>query len=408
MIEVLEKPIIKGKSLLCLPSNYTIIDLETTGLDSEFDEIIEISALKIKNDCVIDEYSTLIKPNFPINTFITELTGITNEMVENAPTIEQEIKRLINFIGNDILIGHNINFDINFICNNYNKIEKDNFINDYVDTLRLARRILSDLHHHRLIDLVKYYEIKSDGFHRSSKDCKNTLEVYLHLKQDILKKFDSEDNFIAEMKKSSILKASNISTFNKDFDITHPLYNKKCVFTGSLEIMQRKEAMQKVVDIGGLVQDNINKETNYLIVGSLDYSSNVRDNKSSKMKKAESMKLKGLDIEIISENVFYEMLNINYDVENKMHAHKKSADEIPLILDIDYKNLEDKQYNEHNIEYDKSNDTYNFIIWDENWEEIKLGHIDKQYNELVKEIIKTKGLKKMKLLIKNKQLFIKI
>ena len=172
--------------------------------------------------------------------------------------------------------------------------------------------------------------------------------------------------------------------------------------------MQRKEAMQKVVDVGGLVQDNITKETNYLIVGSLDYISNIKGNKSSKMKKAENMKIKGLDIEIISENTFYDILNINYNIENKTHAHTKSIDKIPLILDLDYCKFKGKKYNDYAIEYNKKNNTYDFIIWDDNWNEIKLGHIDEQYNTLMKEIIKYKKNRTMKLIIEDKQLFIAI
>ena len=72
--------------------------------------------------------------------------------------------------------------------------------------------------------------------------------------------------------------------------------------------MVRKEAMQKVVNLGGLVGDSVTKKTNYLILGNNDYCKSIKDGKSSKQKKAEELKLKGYDIEVISENVFYDML----------------------------------------------------------------------------------------------------
>ena len=77
----------KGKSLLDLPSDYVVIDLETTGLSPEFDEIIEISAIRFTNDNRTDSFSSLVKPNHKIPEFITELTGITNDMVAQAPSL---------------------------------------------------------------------------------------------------------------------------------------------------------------------------------------------------------------------------------------------------------------------------------------------------------------------------------
>lgn len=302
----------KGNSLIAFPTDYTIIDLETTGLDPSFDEIIEISALKIRNNKIIEEYSTLIQPTYEIDEFITNLTGITNEMLKNAPLLDEKIEEIIDFIGEDIIVGHNVNFDINFLYDNYLKIDKKELKNDYIDTMRLAKNFLKELKHHRLMDLVYYYEIDTKGFHRAILDCKSTFDIYNNIKMDIINKYDSVEKWVDLLKKRKDgIKAKDIVSLNKDFDIDNLLYNKNCVFTGKLEKMERKEAMQKVVDIGGLVQDNINKDTNFLIIGSLEYSSNVKGNKSNKMKKAEKIKETGGDIEILSENVFYELIDIN-------------------------------------------------------------------------------------------------
>ena len=106
------------------------------------------------------------------------------------------------------------------------------------------------------------------------------------------------------------VRSKDISTENTEFDETHPLYGKLCVFTGTLEQMKRKEAMQRVGDLSGSVADSVSKKTNYLILGNNDYCPLIKDpdKKSSKQKKAEKLKLAGNDIEIISENVFYDML----------------------------------------------------------------------------------------------------
>ena len=87
------------------------------------------------------------------------------------------------------------------------------------------------------------------------------------------------------------------------------MYQKVCCFTGKLENLQRKDAMQLVVDLGGIVANSVTKKTNYLILGNNDYCPTIKDGKSSKQKKAEKLKLSGQDIDIISENTFYEMLN---------------------------------------------------------------------------------------------------
>ena len=108
----------KGKSLIDIPNNYVVFDIETTGLDPEFDEIIEIGAVKIKDGIKIDTFNSLIKPEYEIDEFITELTGITNEMVENAPSIDEVLPKFMDFIKDYIIIGHNVNFDINFFYDN--------------------------------------------------------------------------------------------------------------------------------------------------------------------------------------------------------------------------------------------------------------------------------------------------
>lgn len=106
---------------------------------------------------------------------------------------------------------------------------------------------------------------------------------------------------------SKKLDLHDITSENTAFDETHPLFGKHCVFTGTLEKMPRAEAAQAVVDLGGICDNGITKKTNYLILGNTDYQK-TGGGKSSKYKKAEEYKLNGIDIEIIPENVFYDML----------------------------------------------------------------------------------------------------
>lgn len=298
----------KGKSLLELPENYTLIDLETTGLDSTFDRIIEVAAIKIRNNTIVDKFQSLVNPKMHIYEFITELTGINDEMVKDAPVLADVLPDFFNFIGDDIVIGHNVNFDIHFIYDKSEILLNKSFSNDFVDTMRLARWSLRDLEHHRLIDIVEHFNIPQTGSHRALSDCETTFECYKCLCA-VINEIGIDECFKSRRKRvPSYNDRFEELQSNVEADETHPLYQKICVFTGKLEKMTRMEAAQLVTNIGGICSDELTKKTNFLILGNNDYCSNIKDGKSSKQKKAEKYKLKGCDIEILSESVFYDLL----------------------------------------------------------------------------------------------------
>ena len=88
----------KGNSLIEFPNKYIAFDIETTGLDPMYDEIIEIGAIKIENGKEVEVFNTLVKPEYEIDEFISELTGITNEMVKESPSIDEVLPKFIDFI----------------------------------------------------------------------------------------------------------------------------------------------------------------------------------------------------------------------------------------------------------------------------------------------------------------------
>ena len=299
----------KGKSLIAFPENFTVLDIETTGFSPEYDEIIEVSMLRVHNGEISDTFSTLIKPSGEINEYIEKLTGITNEMVSSSPSIENIIPDIKAFLADDIVVGHNVSFDVNFLYEKFQQILEEPFSNDYLDTCRLSRHIMPDLPHHRLRDLVEALQISVDGFHRALADCYTTLSVFSKLRERVLSEGSIED-FTSRFakKKGSSLDLRTISTDVSEFDETHPLFGKHCVFTGALDRMTRAEAAQLVVNKGGICDNGITKKTNFLILGNNDYCTSIKDGKSSKQKKAEDYKLAGCDIDIIPEDVFYDML----------------------------------------------------------------------------------------------------
>lgn len=305
----------KGESLISFPDSYTVIDLETTGLSPDWDFIIELAAIKVVDGQITDQFSSIVntESGIHLDDFITELTGISQEMVDSAPLIGSVLPEYLKFIGNDIVVGHNVNFDINFLydkCMNYINLP---FANDYIDTLRLSRRIHPEFSHHRLSDLSDRYGLDYSSAHRPLADCRLAFECFNHIKSDILDKYSSFEEFISSIKAkrgshSYNLRAKDITADPADYDPSHPFYGKTCVFTGALEKMKRKDAMQLVANVGGINGDSVTKKTNYLILGNNDYCSTIKDGKSSKQKKAEKLKSEGCDIEIMPESVFYDLI----------------------------------------------------------------------------------------------------
>lgn len=180
----------KGESLIEFPADYTVIDIETTGLSPRFNKIIELCALRVRNNAVVDKFSTLVNPECRINSFITKLTGITNEMVKDAPKIKEVLFKYLEFIGNDTVLGHNVNFDINFIFDNCVECYGKEFSNNFIDTCRISKKFCS-LGSHKLNYLAEYYKIDSSGHHRAENDCFMTHLIFQAIKNEISLKYNS-------------------------------------------------------------------------------------------------------------------------------------------------------------------------------------------------------------------------
>lgn len=297
----------KGHSLLAQLSDYVVLDLETTGFDPTWDEIIEIGAIRVRDNAVVDTFSQLVKPSDPVDDYITSLTGITNDMLEDAPEINTVLPLIIDFIGDDIVIGHNVNFDINFLYDNCKEYQSKPFPNDYVDTMRISRRLFPEEKHHRLPDLEKRFNLHNNNAHRALSDVIVTNQCYECLLKYMLENGITIDSIKAR-KNQKKLSAKDFVATSDNFNVNSLIYNRVFVFTGTLERMPRKDAMQIVVNLGGFCGDNVTRQTNYLVLGRYDYCTTIKDGKSNKRKKAEQLKLDGYDIEIISENVFYDMI----------------------------------------------------------------------------------------------------
>lgn len=171
------------KYVIDFPENYTVLDIETTGLSSLYCEIIEIGALCVRSGSIADEFSMLVKPYKRIPPNITAITGITEKMVENAERIDYVLPEFLYFAGNDIIVGHNVNFDLRFIKDRA-AVTGVNFNPVSVDTMKISRILHPEEKHHRLCDLADRYHIINKNAHRALNDCYTTHKALQIMKKE--------------------------------------------------------------------------------------------------------------------------------------------------------------------------------------------------------------------------------
>ena len=158
---------------------FVVFDIETTGLNSHTNEIIEIGAVKIKAGRIVDRYSQLINPGRPIPYHITEITSITNEQVANEPKIDEVIGKFVDFIGDAVLVAHNAPFDMGFIKRDIKKYLNIDLQSSVIDTLQMARDLFPDLKKYGLGDLNKTLGLALEKHHRAVDDSQATANMFI-------------------------------------------------------------------------------------------------------------------------------------------------------------------------------------------------------------------------------------
>ncbi|ERT43368.1 PolC-type DNA polymerase III [Fusobacterium nucleatum] len=158
---------------------FVVFDIETTGLNSHTNEIIEIGAVKIKAGRIVDRYSQLINPGRPIPYHITEITSITDEQVANEPKIDEVIGKFVDFIGDAVLVAHNAPFDMGFIKRDIKKCLNIDYQCSVIDTLQMARDLFPDLKKYGLGDLNKTLGLALEKHHRAVDDSQATANMFI-------------------------------------------------------------------------------------------------------------------------------------------------------------------------------------------------------------------------------------
>ena len=169
----------QGKLLNEYIEDYVVFDLETTGVSPYNDEVIEISAVKARKGKVVEEFSELVNPKRTIPFAASRVNNITDDIVLDAPFFDEVLGHFLEFVGEDVLVGHNIqSFDMKFIYRDCERYFHQLITNDYVDTLILAKRCFPEWRHRRLGDLADYYGISTRGAHRALADCRMNQRVF--------------------------------------------------------------------------------------------------------------------------------------------------------------------------------------------------------------------------------------
>ena len=216
---------------------YICIDLETTGLNPKEDRIIDIGAVKVCQGKITERFSTFIQPGRKLEERITELTGIRDEDLENAPEIEAALEELLDFMGDLPLLGHSILFDYSFLkkaCVNH----KLSFEKYGVDTLKIARKYLTSLEHKNLEYLCDYYGIEHHA-HRALADAEATVALYQRLCEQF---YNAEDLFFTPHLLQFHVKRDTPATVAQKERLYRLLKQHKIEWNQDVEKLTRSEA----------------------------------------------------------------------------------------------------------------------------------------------------------------------
>ena len=305
-----------------LLDDFTVIDVETTGLSPNSDAIIQLSAVRYIHHKEHSAYSTCINPQRHIPSKVTELTGIDDAMVADAPTFAQVSDSFFRFISDSpILTGYNFSFDLRFLSAAAGFQLQEQY--RCFDTLAIARREIHGLCSYKLCDVSSYIGF-STKFHDSLNDCRACGEIIKFLVSNnvaidlSLLEFESESNHCSEHLNHLQDYKSRLCSTECPIDLARitpngPLAGKNIVFTGVLSF-GRSTASKMATLAGAFVKSGVSKKTDYLVVGEQDTELVGADGMSTKEERAyQLINEYGIQIKIIGETEYLRLLTSKGD-----------------------------------------------------------------------------------------------
>lgn len=325
--------------------DFSVIDIETTGLDPRFDDITELAAVRVRNGQIVDSFQELVKPCVPIPRFLEEKTHITNAMVQNARTLAEVLPCFLNFICDDVLMGYNIDrFDKNFIRVKASKLSI-RFSPKTCDVFPMARRAFrGKVSSFRLDALREALGIESEGSHRALKDCCDTFGVYQQMmampeaSTVLIVPYEEWRQGVAqgELDAEQLRRLQELETrhneimswfpndftpiqktfYPKDYEArwafvrVHPfatLSGAIVSITGASDVMPRITAENVVAKLGATLKSSTTRNCDFCIALSDDSSGKVFD--------AKRWQEKGSPIQIINDRQFIDLVKASIEEE---------------------------------------------------------------------------------------------
>ena len=304
--------------------DFIVIDFETAN--NNLDSACSLGIVTVRGIHIVDKLHYFIKP--PGGQFSesnTKIHGITFKDVESADTFLELWEKIRHYFEGRIVVAHNAQFDMSVLknCLDTYKLTCTDFI--YIDSISISSLALDEHVGSGLKDRAAYFNIPLDNHHNALEDASAASKlvtetmvrfnapslVWLALLNNLPAKqfcnLNTTKSFIkknSKYEKYNHIKISEFCCSQAEIDIDHPLYIKNCVLTGELQSMGRETAIQKIVDVGGVVKSSVSNKTDFLIVGVQDKSVVGEDGRSSKEEKAYQMIKNGSNIQIINEEDF--------------------------------------------------------------------------------------------------------
>src|SRR5215216_1354475 len=173
---------------------FVVVDVEATGAKTPPNRLIELGAYRIRGGRIVDKFSSLVNPEIPIPRFVASLTGISNEMVRNAPVFADVAPQWLDFVSDSVLVAHNAPFDTSFLNHEISRVYPGHrMVNPHLCTVRLSRRALPDLCNHRLDTIADHFSIPIVSRHRAGSDALATAEIFILLLTELEETYGIKD-----------------------------------------------------------------------------------------------------------------------------------------------------------------------------------------------------------------------
>lgn len=287
--------------------DFVAIDFETANAKRA--SACSIGMARVRNGKVVDTYYELIKPvPFDFNYINVSIHGITPEMVNEKPTFMELWNDIKSFVGDDVLVAHNVSFEQSVINQILTSYEETLPSFDYLCTLYMTKFNYPNRLGYKLDDVCKDILGKNVNHHNALEDAIACAELAVHhiskFPTQPLKDLMRALYVTPQREKKEWVKMTGVKPSREELDPNHPYFDKRFVITGVLNSLSREKAVQLLVDCGGIYQESITKVTDYLLIGNEDFQLQLYGSRSGKAKKADEYNAKGSNINIINEDEF--------------------------------------------------------------------------------------------------------